>query len=283
MLGTIIGDIAGSFREFTGKEKYTNLPLMPDISQVPNRKNGDTPRYGMTDDSLLSIATASSILYPNMTSEPWEDDFKDSYHEMGNKYDEPIGGFGAGFKAWLAHDPVIVEAYNSCGNGSAMRVGPVGWAYDDMETTLRVAMQSALPTHNHPEGIKGAQATAAMIFLARQGHDIKTILDTLNEMYLGYEPVDYLGYFDAVCPDTMRLATHVLGTTTGFEEAVFKAVTIPYADADTLGAIVGSVAEALYGIPEDLQKRALEMIELPELREIVDTFREKYCKIEEPV
>lgn len=279
MLGAIIGDIAGSFREFTGKEKYKNLPLMPDITQVPIRKGSDEPRYGVTDDSLLSIATAYAILYPNETNEPWEDDFKSSYHEMGNKYSEPIGGYGAGFNAWLACDLVVADAYNSCGNGSAMRIGPVGWAYDDMETTLRVAMQSALPTHNHPEGIKGAQATAAMIFLARKGHGIELILSALDEMYLGYEPVENLGYFDAVCPDTMRLATYVLGTTKTFEEAVFKAVTIPYADADTLGAIVGSVAEALYGIPEELEKRAIDMIKQPELLNIVNTFREKYCTV----
>jgi ADP-ribosylglycohydrolase len=163
-----------------------------------------------------------------------------------------------------------------------MRVSPVGWVSDLMEETLELAFQSALPTHNHPEGIKGAQATAAMIYLARQGHNIETILSTLDEMYLGYEPIDMLGYFDAVCPDTMRLAVHCLKTTDSFETAVFKAVTIPFADADTLGAIVGSIAEALYGIPEELEIRALAMIEQPELREILDTFREKYCRVEKP-
>lgn len=282
MLGAIIGDIAGSFREFTGKEKYVNLPLMPDISQVPNRKGGDAPRYGITDDSLLSIATANSILETSKLGyNPTDDIFESEYHVKGNEYNDPIGGFGAGFRDWLNQS--TPRPYNSCGNGSAMRVSPVGWAYDDMETTLKIAMQSALPTHNHPEGIKGAQATAAMIFLARQGHNIRTILETLNEMYLGYEPVKELGYFDAVCPDTMRLATYVLRYTKTFEEAVFKAVTIPYADADTLGAIVGSVAEALYGIPEDLEKRALEMIKQPELRKIVDDFRYKYCEIDNSI
>ena len=283
MLGAIIGDIAGSFREFTGKEKYTKLPLMPELSQIPNNSRTNEPRYGITDDSLLSIVTAKVILAsssPMGNTVGLEDNFEDEYYFMGKEYYDPIGGFGAGFREWL--DLEIPTPYNSCGNGSAMRVSPVGWACDTMEETLAMAFQSALPTHNHPEGIKGAQATAAMIFLGRQGHDMKTILQTMDQMYLGYEPVKELGYFDAVCPDTMRLATYVLGTTDSFYSAVFKAVTIPYADADTLGAIVGSIAEAVYGIPKELEERALEMIKQPELREIVDEFRETYCKIEEP-
>lgn len=278
MLGAIIGDIAGSFREFTGAEKYKNLPLLPSINEIPVNHHGKKYKYGMTDDSLLSIATAHAVLYPELTKSPWEDDFKNIYHKMGIKYNEPIGGFGRGFREWLKKDIAIVEAYNSCGNGSAMRVSPIGWAYDTIEETLKVAMESAMPTHNHPEGIKGAQATAVMIFLGRQGHRIKSILGTLNAMYLGYEPIDELGYFDAVCPDTMRLVVHVLSTTDGFEEAVFKAVTIPHGDADTLGAIVGSIAEAVYGIPPDIEHDALKMINVPELKEIVDMFREKYCK-----
>lgn len=278
MLGAIIGDIAGSFREFTGTEKYINLPLLPELKDIPTNYHGKKFRYGMTDDSLLSIASAHAVLYPELMKKPCKYDFKHIYHKMGIKYNEPIGGFGRGFREWLKEDVTKVEAYNSCGNGSAMRVSPVGWAYDTIEDTLEVAMQSALPTHNHPEGIKGAQATAAMIFLGRQGHCIKSILGTLNAMYLGYEPVEELGYFDAVCPDTMRLVVHVLSTTKGFEEAVFKAVTIPHGDADTLGAIVGSIAEAVYGIPSDIEHDALKMIDIPELKDIVEMFREKYCK-----
>ncbi len=279
MLGAIIGDIAGSFREFTGKEKYENLPLMPDISQIPKKKGSNEPRYGITDDSLLSIATAVCVMGNDVGIQPYKDRYSYAYHKMGNKYSDPIGGFGAGFNKWLSESDENIKPYNSCGNGSAMRVSPIGWAYDTMEETLEAAFESALPTHNHPEGIKGAQATAAMIFMAREGKSIDDILEELNQMYLGYEPIDSLGYFDATCPDTMRLVVHVLGNTSSFEDAVFKAVTIPYADADTLGAIVGSVAEALYGIPDDLEQLALDMIKQPELRTAVNTFREKYCSM----
>jgi len=139
-------------------------------------------------------------------------------------------------------------------------VSPVAYMATTVEECLELAFRSAIATHNHPEGIKGAQATALSIFLARQGHTWAQIKNELEAQYLWYEPIAYIGYFDAVCQDTMRLVNYVLGTTTNFEDAVLMAVTIKEADSDTIGAIVGSIAEVLYGIPENLKEQAIAMI-----------------------
>jgi len=198
MLGAIIGDIAGSFREFTGKEKYPNLPLIPSKNELPKRNK----RIGITDDSLLSIATAS-VLLGNSHEIP---DFISGYHKYGNIYFDPIGGFGAGFRYWLQNDDGDLRAYHSCGNGSAMRISPVGHYAKTENDVLTLAFNSACATHNHPEGIKGAQATALAIFLARAGKNWEQIKHDLHANWLGYEPIEQFDHFDAVCPETMRLA-----------------------------------------------------------------------------
>lgn len=253
MLGVMIGDIAGSFREFTGENKYKELGLLPDRDLIPLNKKGEPSRYGITDDSILTVATAYTLIQHGTAATA--KDFALHYHGIGNKYFDPVGGYGGGFKKWLKSPAML--PYNSLGNGSAMRVSPVGYVGRDVDEVLDLAYKSAITTHNHPEGIKGAQATALMVYLARKGWKMDSIIPCLNAQYLGYEPCEGFTSFDAICPETMRLVMHVLLTTDNFHDAVLKAVTIPFADSDTLGAIVGSIAEPMYGIPDDIKNKAL--------------------------
>ncbi|MEO1622379.1 MAG: ADP-ribosylglycohydrolase family protein, partial [Cyanobacteria bacterium J06632_3] len=159
MLGAIAGDIIGSVYEFN-RHKRKTFPLF-------------TPQSSFTDDSILSVAVAQTLLSQTILGErldPGElsqDSYAQNIKAYAQKYPNPMGGYGARFNQWATSDSL--EPYNSWGNGSAMRVSPVGFAYQDLDTTLAEAKRSASVTHNHPEGIKGAQATAACIFLARQG------------------------------------------------------------------------------------------------------------------
>lgn len=279
MLGAIIGDIAGSFREFTGAEKFPELGLLPDQKDIPLPKmiNNKIPQYGITDDSVLTLATAYACIriehHPIDDHRP-EDHFRRYYQEYANKYKDPIGGFGAGFRTWA--ETRNAPAYHSCGNGSAMRVSPVAYIATTQDELLTLAFQSAIPTHNHPEGIKGAQATAMMIFLARNGWALDSIIKSLEKQFLNYEPIEQYDHFDSICQETMRLVMHCLITTDNFHDAVFKAVTIPHADSDTLGAIVGSIAEALYGIPEELKVKGESFITDPHLFTVYNSFVEVY-------
>jgi type I restriction enzyme M protein len=275
MLGAIIGDISGSFREFS-KNKYKELGLLPkraDLNSIiPN------VRYGITDDSVLTFATAFTCLkMRGKTDEINSRSFADAYHSFGRQYDDVIGGYGFGFNNWLSENEK--NAYNSCGNGSAMRVSPVAYVGVTLSEVRELAFNSACATHNHPEGIKGAQATAISIYLARNGMNMQQIADELYDMKLHYEPISQFDHFDSICQDTMRLAMHVLLTTSNFYDAVFKAVTIPNADSDTLGAIVGAIAESLYGISDDIKETALTFIYDKDLRIIYEDFTKYYVNM----
>ena len=159
MLGAIVGDYLGSPYEGTKGKRFI-FPLF-------------SKKCRFTDDTILTVATAYSIL----TGLP----YKDSYKKFAQ--DNISVGYGARFKDWALN---FDEPYNSYGNGSAMRVSPIGWAYNDEAKVLEEARKSAMCTHNHPEGIKGAQATAFTIFLARNGHTKKQILNIINKMF-GYD------------------------------------------------------------------------------------------------
>jgi len=273
MLGAIIGDISGSFREFSKLGKLPELGLLPLQSELP--QPAGIYRYGLTDDSLLTLATGFACLrMQDKDGNISSDSFAAIYHSFGNHYSDPIGGFGGGFRTWLAESHK--QPYNSCGNGSAMRVSPVAYVGRSLSEVRQLAFNSACATHNHPEGIKGAQATAIMIYLARTGKNIKEIADELYDMQLHYEPIEQFDHFDAICQETMRLVMHVLLTTDNFHDAVLKAVTIPYADSDTVGAIVGSIAEPLYGIPDDIREKALPFIYDANLLSVFNDFTERY-------
>lgn len=241
MLGAIIGDTVGSVYEFDNI-KTTDFPLF-------------TERSEFTDDSVMSVAVAEWLLRDkNHTHKELEA----SMVRYANKYRNPVGGYGGSFYRWLFSGRER-KPYNSWGNGSAMRVSAVGWAFDTIEETLRVAEISASITHNHPEGIKGAQSVAAAIFLARTGKT-KAEIKEYVETRFGYDlsrtceeiRPDYV--FEESCQGTIPAAMAAFLDSTDFENAVRLAVSLG-GDSDTIACITGGIAEAFYGhIPEEIVK-----------------------------
>lgn len=235
MLGAIAGDIIGSVHEFHGR-KRADFPLFVRDSRF-------------TDDTVLTIAVADCLLTGAS--------YVDKFHEYTRAY--PGRGYGAGFWQWVesgSRDP-----YYSWGNGSAMRVSAVGWAFDTLDEVLAEAAKSAAVTHNHPEGIKGAQAAAAAIFLARQGEakaGIKSFIEErfaydLNRSIQTIRP----GYsFDESCQGTVPEAIVAVLDSASYENAVRLAISLG-GDSDTLACIAGGIAEAFYGgVPKEIAKNA---------------------------
>lgn len=261
MLGSIIGDIVGSIYEFHNI-KTKDFPFFSE-------------RCGFTDDSILTIATAKWILEGGSQSDSGGYYFRNAFN-----YPRPKGGYGGGFVKWVhrAEDGDF-SPYNSCGNGSAMRIGPVGWAYNTKEDVLVHAKYSAESTHNHPEGIKGAQATALCILLACQGASKDDIRHAIEQEF-GYD----LGFtcdgirdsyeWGGLCQNTVPQAIVAFLDGKDFEDSIRNAISIG-GDSDTLGCITGSIAEAYYGIPKDLYAKGLEFL-TPHFRNVVKEFEEKY-------
>ncbi|HEV57290.1 MAG TPA: ADP-ribosylglycohydrolase family protein [Phycisphaerales bacterium] len=227
MLGAIAGDIIGSVYETRRRRiKRTDFPLFG-------------PESTFTDDTVLTIATAEAIL--------GDGDYAAAYRRLGRAW--PHAGYGAGFRRWLAsEDP---RPYGSWGNGSAMRVSPVGWAFDDEDTVLTEARRSAAVTHDHPEGIKGAQAVAVAVFAARHGADKQTLRGDIARRF-GYDldrttaAIRPTYRFDSSCQGSVPQAFICVLESTDYESAVRLAVSLG-GDSDTLACIAGAVAEALYG------------------------------------
>ena len=225
MLGSIAGDIVGSVFEHH-PIKHKVFPLF-----------GEGCRF--TDDTVLTLAVAQAILE--------DGDYRRTVLGLGRRH--PHAGYGGSFIRWLHADHP--RPYNSWGNGSAMRVSPVGFALDSEEEVLREAERSAVITHNHPEGIKGAQATALAIFLARTTHDRETIRREISGRF-GYSldrRLDEIrpGYrFDVSCQGSVPEAIIAFLESTSWEDAVRNAVSLG-GDADTQACIAGGIAEAFYG------------------------------------
>lgn len=254
MLGAIIGDIIGSVHEFAGT-KNIDFPLI---------EEGCT----FTDDTVLTVAVADCLL----TGAP----YIDKLHEYTLAY--PNRGYGLGFLHWVTSGGR--KPYFSWGNGSAMRVSPVGFARDSVEDVLSEAKRSAEVTHNHPEGIKGAQATALSIYLARQREPKELIRARLHERF-GYdlnrrvEDIRPHYAFNESCQGTVPEAIIAFLDSNDFEHAVRLAVSLG-GDADTLGCITGGIAEAYYGgVPEAIAKRGEDLLDA-RLREIVNRFRAEF-------
>ena len=248
MLGAIVGDVVGSRFEFDCHREEAHSKKFELVS-----------RYSyVTDDSILTLAVARGIMkaIPVRGQKVSDADFEkciaESMRLLGNKY--PDAGYGVRFMYWLAHDEA--EPYNSCGNGSAMRVSPVGWAFDTLGEVEHFAELSAAISHNHPEGIKGAQATAGAIFLARTGKSKQEIKDyvvsrygydlsrTLDEIRPTYHHVE-------TCQETVPEAITAFLEGKDFEDVARCAVSLS-GDSDTLTAISCSRAEGFYGIPEEI-------------------------------
>ena len=253
MLGAIVGDVVGSPFEFDHDRKTAHSMKFPLVSE----------RSYVTDDSILTLAVARGIMQaiPVRGQKVSDSDFvkgiAESMRLLGNKY--PHAGYGVRFMHWLRYNEP--QPYNSCGNGSAMRVSPVGWAFDTLEETEHFAELSAAISHNHPEGIKGAQSVAGAIFLARTGSSKQEIKEYIVRRY-GYDLSRTLDeirpnyYHVETCQETVPEAITAFLEGKDFEDVTRCAVSLS-GDSDTLTAISCSIAEGFYGIPEEI----CEMVE----------------------
>lgn len=254
MLGAIVGDYIGSVHEHHAT-KRRDFVLLDACCTV-------------TDDSILTLAVAEWLMNG--------EDLAGRFHELVSAF--PNAGWGGMFRKWARSRSR--EPYNSFGNGAAMRVSPVGWAFASLEETLDAAAASSRVTHEHPEGIKGAQATAAAVFLARTTHDKDAIRDKITGRF-GYDLSRSLeeirpGYeFDETCQGTVPEAITAFLEAEDFEDAIRNAISLG-GDADTLACIAGGIAHAYFGgVPAELAKPALRAV--PEmLLPIWFRFQERY-------
>jgi ADP-ribosylglycohydrolase len=254
MIGAIAGDIIGSV--------YEHEPVKTkDFAWFH-------PRSRFTDDSVLTVAVAQAILTDH--------DYLRAVRELGRRY--PHAGYGGSFRQWLNSD--VPEPYNSWGNGAAMRVSPVGFAFDTVERVLEEAARTAEITHNHPEGIKGAQATALCAYLARTTHDKALIRQEIVRRF-GYdlnrtvEDIRPSYSFDISCQGTVPEAIVAFLDSDSYEDAVRNAVSLG-GDSDTLACITGGIAEAYYGpLAMPLVEKVRSAL-TDELWEITDRFSRRY-------
>ena len=262
MLGAIIGDMIGSVYEWHNI-KTTDFPLF---------SSGCRP----TDDSVMTIAVAEGLrLSYGKSDEEIQQKLIDAMRFFGRRY--PEAGYGGTFIKWIRTN--YPKPYNSWGNGSAMRVSPVGWLFDDLTQVLHMAELTAAVTHNHPEGIKGAKAIAAAVFMARKGMS-KTRIKTFIEEMFDYDldtPLseirpDYT--FDVSCQGSVPQAIRAFLEGNSYEEAVRLAVSIG-GDSDTIACMAGAVAEAAFGIPKEIKADGLARLDEFQLRQ-VKAFRDFY-------
>jgi len=261
MLGAIAGDIIGS------------------VYEGSNLKTKDFPLFHsqccFTDDTVLTIAVADVILNAGkfLHSNKYIHKFKWYYHRY------PNAGYGGSFREWAKSSSR--EPYNSWGNGSAMRVSPIGFAFNDLDTVLKEAQRSAEVTHNHPEGIKGAQATAAAIFLARTGNNKASIKAYIQNTF-GYDlelTLDQIRptySFDVSCQGSVPQAITAFLESSDFEDGIRNAVSIG-GDSDTIACITGGIADAFYGgVPNAIAQWALCQLN-DHLWTVTEDFIFQYC------
>ncbi|MBN2427327.1 MAG: ADP-ribosylglycohydrolase family protein [Deltaproteobacteria bacterium] len=254
MIGAIAGDIVGSI--------YEHQPIKS--KDFPLFQPGST----FTDDSVLTVAVARAILRRSS--------YLETVREIARRY--PDAGYGGSFHQWLfATNP---EPYYSWGNGAAMRVSPVGWAFDNRKEVLSEAARTAEITHNHPEGIKGAQATALAVFLARKEKNKKRLKEEIARRF-GYNlerSLDAIrpGYtFDISCQGTVPEAIIAFLESDSYEDAVRNAISLG-GDSDTLACISGGIAEAYYGEVPELIRKQVRLILPEELWAITEKFWERF-------
>lgn len=266
MIGAIIGDVVGSRFEFD------------------NYKSKDFEMFDkkcdFTDDSVMTLAIAKALQpYEAITDyESFKKELVAVMHEVGMRY--PHCGYGGRFYVWIMKNHT--EPYNSFGNGSAMRVAPVGWFANSLEECEALAAATAEVTHNHPEGVKGAVAVAGAIYLARTGSTMEEIKEytkryytidfTLDEIREDYD-------FYAICQKSVPQALEAFFESTSFEDAIRNAISIG-GDSDTIAAITGSIAEAYYGADDDMKETALSHLD-PYLLEIAESFVDKFIEKEQ--
>ena len=266
MYGAILGDIIGSPYEFDRGRKTKDFPFFD-------------RGCSFTDDSVMTIAVAEGLMCAIELGviddeKATKDIIIDMIHKWGHRY--PNSGYGGRFRHWLAASNR--EPYNSWGNGSAMRVASAGWLFDDLATTRKVAGWTSEVTHNHPEGVKGAEATAAAIWMARKGCSKEEIRDfitgeigydlsrTCDEIRPGYHHVES-------CQETVPEAITAFLEGDDFEDVIRTAVSLG-GDCDTLTCIAGSIAEAFYGVPDELKAQCEKRLPA-DMREILVEFHER--------
>lgn len=262
MIGAILGDIIGSPYEFDRGCKSKEFPLFSRQSTY-------------TDDTVMTLAVGLTFLdAPSSASDDWIlRTLADHMRKFGKMY--PNAGYGGRFRQWLLNPEC--KAYNSFGNGSAMRVSSVAWLYNDIDAVRHAARLSAIVTHNHPEGIKGAEATASAIFLARTGHS-KTEIKEYIEREFWYDlnrTCDEIrpGYFHTeTCMETVPEAITAFLEGNSFEDVIRTAVSLG-GDCDTLTAIAGSIAEGFYGVPAELKEECYKRLPEP-LFKVLKAFKE---------
>ena len=267
MYGAILGDIIGCPFEFDRGGKTKNFPLFSRDSEF-------------TDDTVMTIAVAEAFPDAPDDEEVIRRRLVESMQKYGYLY--PHAGYGLRFRHWLsAKDP---KPYGSFGNGSAMRVSSVAWLYNDLGTVRRMARLSAEVTHNHPEGIKGAEATASAIYLARTGStkaEIKRYIEdefhydlsrTCDQIRPGYRHVES-------CQETVPEAITAFLEGESFEDVLRTAVSLG-GDCDTLTAIAGSIAEGFYGVPEELKQECRNRLD-NRLIKVLDAFQERIIQTQE--
>lgn len=257
LMGAIAGDIIGSIYEFNSTKDY-------DFKLFDSRMS-------YTDDSLMTIAVADWILH----ARPLKNDaLVTIMRSYGSSFPLPMGGYGGGFKKWLMSERPM--PYNSWGNGSAMRVSPCGYAFTSLEKSLFAAKSSSSITHNHPEGIKGAQAVTSAIYLARTGKDKREIKSYIENTFhydlnRSCDDIRPAYKFDSSCQGSVPHSILSFLDSMNYEDAIRLSISLG-GDADTMGAITGSIAAAYYKeIPDDIYSFAIE--KLPEcLRTVVLEF-----------
>lgn len=264
LMGAILGDIAGSIYEFD-PHKSTDINLQDN-------------RMDYTDDTIMTIAVADWILNDKRHT---MNGLVERMQQWGRRYPHLMGAYGNMFSQWLRSDNPM--PYNSWGNGSAMRVSAVGFAFDTLEETMNVAKKCAEVTHNHPEGIKGAQATAAAIFMARTGSPKKEIRRFITDTF-GYnldrscDDIRPTYGFDGSCQGTVPESIIAFLDSKDYEDALRLCISLG-GDADTMGAITGAIAGAYYNkMPYALYEFGME--KLPkDIQNVVGLFNSKYGQI----
>ncbi|MDR1000279.1 MAG: ADP-ribosylglycohydrolase family protein [Clostridiales bacterium] len=260
MLGAIIGDIVGSRFEWDNI-KSKEFELLTHCCEF-------------TDDSVMSLAVARALLDCDGKYDGLGDCTVRAMREVGRPY--PYCGYGVMFFKWMySKNP---QPYNSYGNGAAMRVSACGFVADTLEEAVELSRRVTEVTHNHPEGLKGAEATAVCIFLARTGSNILEIRDYVDKHYY---PMNFTldgireSYtYNETCQDTVPQAIMAFLESTSFEDAIRNAISIG-GDSDTLAAITGGIAEAYYGVPTEIRKHALTFLD-ERLLGILNAFENKY-------
>ena len=250
MKGAIIGDIIGSRFEFNNA-RTRDFELF-------------TGECSFTDDTICTIAIMEALLTPEM-------DFKASLLKWCRKYPTPMGSYGGSFARWIYSDDP--QPYNSFGNGAAMRVSPCAVAFPRRSDAIRAAAYSAAVSHNHPEGIIGAMAAVDAIRRLRQYKNVAQA-KIVEAQYYEIDAIYEKGRFDETCQGTVPVALRIIQQSNSFEDAMRN--TMEWGgDSDTLGAIVGPMAEAMWGIPEEIEKKAMSYLP-EEMKVIVDTFYNRF-------